>query len=111
MAMTNKDFYNHLQQIVNAIVNGYQPKKIILFGSAAGGHIHEDSDADLAVIKNTDRNFYDRIGDVSGFIPHGIPVDVLVYTPDEFEKMRTDKYGYFVRDEILGKGKILYEST
>lgn len=109
--MTNQDFHSHLQKIVTAIVNGYQPEKIILFGSAAAGRVHEDSDADLAVIKNTDRNFYDRIGDVDRFIPHGIPVDVLVYTPEEVEKMRNDKYGYFMRDEILGKGKVLYEST
>lgn len=109
--MTNQDFHNHLQQIVNAIVNGYQPERIILFGSAAGSDIHEDSDADLAVIKKTDKNFYDRIGEVSGLVPHGIPLDILVYTPEEFEQMRTDKYGYFVRDEILGKGKVLYESN
>lgn len=108
--MTNQDFHNHLQQIVNAIVNGYQPERIILFGSAVGGNIHEDSDADLAVIKKTNKNFYDRIGEVSGLVPHGIPLDILVYTPEEFEQMRTDKYGYFVRDEILGKGKVLYES-
>lgn len=109
--MTDQDFYNHLQKIINAIVNGYQPEKIILFGSAAAGHVHEDSDADLAVIKQTDKNFYDRIGDVDSLIPRGIPVDILVYTPEEVEKMRRDKYGYFMRDEILGKGKILYEST
>lgn len=108
--MTNQDFHNHLQQIVNAIVNGYQPERIILFGSSATGRIHEDSDADLAIIKNTDRNFYDRISDVKSLIPHGIPVDALVYTPEEVEKMRKDKYGYFMRDEILGKGKVLYES-
>lgn len=108
--MTSQDFYSHLQKIVNAIVSGYQPEKIILFGSAAAGRIHEDSDADLAVIKNTDRNFYDRISDVKSLIPHGIPVDALVYTPEEVEKMRKDKYGYFMRDEILEKGKVLYES-
>lgn len=108
--MTKVQFQKHLQIITKIIVDEYQPEKIILFGSSATGRIHEDSDADLAIIKNTDRNFYDRISDVKSLIPHGIPVDALVYTPEEVEKMRKDKYGYFMRDEILGKGKVLYES-
>lgn len=109
--MTKVQFQKHLQIITKIIVDKYQPERIILFGSAVGGNIHEDSDADLAVIKKTNKNFYDRIGEVSGLVPHGIPLDILVYTPEEFEQMRTDKYGYFVRDEILGKGKVLYESN
>lgn len=109
--MTNEDFYNRLQKIVKAIADGYRPEKIILFGSAAAGRIHQDSDVDLAIIKKTDRNFYDRISDVKSLIPHGVPVDALVYTPEEVEKMRKDKYGYFMKDEILGKGKVLYESS
>ncbi|MBI5356438.1 nucleotidyltransferase domain-containing protein [Candidatus Collierbacteria bacterium] len=109
--MTKAQFQKHLQRVTKIIVDKYQPERIILFGSAASDNIHEDSDADLAVIKKTNKNFYDRIGEVSGLVPHGIPLDILVYTPEEFEQMRTDKYGYFVRDEILGKGKVLYESS
>jgi predicted nucleotidyltransferase len=109
--VTKLQFQKHLQRVTKIIVDKYQPERIILFGSAAGGNIYEDSDADLAVIKKTNKNFYDRIGEVSELVPHGIPLDILVYTPEEFEQMRTDKYGYFVRDEILAKGKVLYESS
>lgn len=94
------------------LVTKYQPEKVILFGSAASGHLHQDSDVDLVVIKKTDQRFYDRIGDVlhvlwSGPTTPRVGVDVLVYTPEEFLKMSQDNY--FIRDEVIGKGRVLYE--
>ncbi|MBI5356450.1 nucleotidyltransferase domain-containing protein [Candidatus Collierbacteria bacterium] len=109
--MTNKTFQSHLDKIVATIAKKYQPEKIILFGSAASGLIHEDSDADLAIIKKTKKNIYDRIGEVSDMVEHDIALDIIVYTPEEFETMKNDKYGYFVRDEIIEKGKIIYEAN
>lgn len=109
--MTKQLFGDHLETVVRIIARKYKPEKIILFGSAAAGQIHEDSDADLAIIKKTKKRLYDRIGEVSALVPHGIPLDIMVYTPEEFEQMRRDKYGYFVREEILAKGKVLYEAS
>lgn len=109
--MTKKAFQSHLNKIVATIARKYQPEKIILFGSAASGRIHEDSDADLAIIKKTEKNIYDRIGEVSDMVEHDIALDIIVYTPKEFETMRKDKYGYFVRDEILERGKVMYEAN
>jgi len=43
-----------ISEIVNKIVIGYNPDKIILFGSYAYGNPKEDSDLDLFVIKDTD---------------------------------------------------------
>lgn len=98
--------------IVSALVTKYQPEKVILFGSAASGHLSQDSDVDLVVIKKTDRRFYDRIGDVlhvlwSGPKTPAIGVDVLVYTPEEFKAM--SQHNYFIRDEVVRKGQVLYE--
>ncbi|MEO5333197.1 MAG: nucleotidyltransferase domain-containing protein [Magnetococcus sp. YQC-5] len=62
------------------------PLKIILFGSYATGTANEDSDLDLMVITSEDRNRLEatmRLRDVIGDI--GVGVDVLVYTPTEFE--------------------------
>lgn len=101
-----------VDKIVSLLAKQYQPEKVILFGSAATGLIHQDGDVDLVVIKKTDRRFYDRIGDVlhilwSGVETPKIGVDVLVYTPEEFAEM--SRQNYFIRDEVLGKGRILYE--
>jgi len=43
-----------ISEIVNKIAFGYNPEKIILFGSYAAGNPSEDSDLDLFVIKETD---------------------------------------------------------
>lgn len=105
-----------MKQKVNALVSllatQYQPEKVILFGSAASGNLRQDSDVDLVVIKRTDRRFYDRIGDVlhvlwSGPKTPAIGVDVLVYTPEEFKAM--SQHNYFIRDEVVRKGQVLYE--
>ena len=36
-----------------------------------------------------------------------VGVDILVYTPAEFERLSHERA--FVRNEIVGKGKVLYE--
>ena len=101
-----------VDKIVSLLADKYQPEKMILFGSAAAGITCRDSDIDLVVIKKTERRFYDRIGDVlhilwSGAETPKIGVDVLVYTPEEFQEM--SRQNYFIRDEVLGKGQIIYE--
>ena len=108
--MSEKQLQNILQKIINRLVKGYQPEKIILFGSAASGNIHKDSDLDLALIKQTKKRFYDRIGEVLKIvrpITPKPPIDFLIYTPYEFEQMRANNY--FVRNEIVKRGKVLYE--
>lgn len=99
-------------KIVSLLVDKYQPEKVILFGSAAIGKASQGSDIDLVVIKKTSKRFYDRIGDVLNILWSGeetpkMGVDILVYTPEEFQLMSKDNY--FVRDEILGKGRTVYE--
>jgi predicted nucleotidyltransferase len=99
-------------KIVSLLVDKYQPGKVILFGSAAIGKADQESDIDLVVIKKTPKRFYDRIGDVLNILWSGeetpkVGVDILVYTPEEFQLMSKDNY--FVRDEILGKGRTVYE--
>lgn len=98
----------YLSQVVETIKKKYKPEKIILFGSAARGKIRKWSDADLVIIKKTKKGFYDRIEEVSTLVEHKIPLDFLVYTPEEFQAM--SEWNYFVQKEILAKGKILYES-
>lgn len=98
-----------LKKII-ATLHECNPQKIILFGSAAAGEMKEDSDLDLVIIKETKKDFYERIGEalrlVRDITPKP-PIDFLVYTPSEFERMK--KESYFVKEEIFNKGKVLYE--
>ena len=50
-----------LARVLPIIIDQYQPEKIILFGSLATGEVHEWSDIDLAIIKETDLNYFDRL--------------------------------------------------
>jgi predicted nucleotidyltransferase len=65
-------------------LKAYNPERIILFGSGARGDTDEYSDLDIAIIKETDERFLDRLETVCDLLPPVGAVDVLVYTPVEF---------------------------
>lgn len=99
-----------IQQVVQKIVKEYQPEKIILFGSYAWGKPNEDSDVDLFIIKNSNKNRRDRQRELRlKLFPPTMPLDLLVYTPEE-TKRRLEMEDFFIND-ILYKGKVLYETT
>ena len=91
-----------------------KPDKIILFGSYAYGKQNEDSDIDLFLIKNDlsldELDDYEleakkRIRDL--VYKYKIGFDILS-APLKYMKQRND---YFYKEDILIKGKILYEQT
>lgn len=89
-----------------AVLKPYDPQRIILFGSRARGEADEQSDYDIVLIKRTERPFVERLRDM---VPYLVqlrrPVDILVYTPEEFEQMSETGLGWIVRQE----GVTLYE--
>jgi predicted nucleotidyltransferase len=103
----NIDFEKEIKSITTQIVEKYKPEKIILFGSIAREKFSSDSDVDLIIIKK-DTPLYgaDRIRELSKMIDRNIPVDLLVYRPEEFEKRL--KMGDPFLKAILREGKVLY---
>ena len=101
------DYQKEIESIKTQIIEKYKPEKIILFGSAARGHFGLDSDADFLIIKK-DTPYYgaDRIRELSRIIERNIPVDLLVYRPEEFSK-RLEMGDPFLKG-ILKEGKTLY---
>jgi predicted nucleotidyltransferase len=95
-----------LARIVSVLIKEYDPLKIVLFGSLATGNIHEYSDIDLIVIKNSQKGFYERLKEVGLLVMSRRGADILVYTPEELELA---KDSLFFQEEILKKGKVLYE--
>ncbi len=99
-----------LKKIRDRIVKEYKPEKIILFGSLAYGKPAAESDFDLLIIKRTTRGYFDRIREISDiFGLRNFSLDVIVRTPDELEKRL--KEGSVFYEEIVTKGKVLYEKT
>lgn len=96
-----------IRSITVQIIDKYQPEKIILFGSAARGDYGRDSDADFLVIKKETPHYgAERTRGLSRIIERSIPVDFLVYRPEEFEK-RVEMGDPFLK-AILKEGKVLY---
>lgn len=79
--------------------------KIILFGSCASNTAGQLSDLDLFIVMDTDLPFIERLMYFYKTILPSVPTDIIVYTPEEFER---NKDNPFIR-EIIKNGKIIYE--
>jgi len=103
----NPDIEKEIINITSQILEKYKPEKVILFGSAAKGEMSADSDADFLIIKKDTPHYgADRIKELSRLINRNIPVDFLVYRPNEFEK-RVSMGDPFLK-LIIEEGKVLY---
>ncbi len=98
---------SELTRIVNIIKKEYQPDKIILFGSLTNGKIHEWSDIDLLIVKDTKKRPIDRCIEICNLVHPGIGIDLFVYTPEEYEILLKEKFSLLM--SILREGKVLYE--
>ena len=63
-----------------------------LVGSRARGTAAPESDIDVIIVAPTDRPFVERFRDyLPAVLAAGVGVDLLVYTPEEFEQMRAEE--------------------
>ena len=97
-----------LKRVTEIIVREYHPDRVILFGSLAQGKVHEWSDIDLVIVRDTSHRFLDRIREIFLLTHPRVAFNVVVYTPHEVAEMEERKH-YFWIDEIAGKGKVLYD--
>jgi predicted nucleotidyltransferase len=103
-----RDLKADLDWLVGRIRDGYEPEKIILFGSLARGDTHEWSDIDLIVVKDTDARYGERVKSLTAMIQDRlVGADILIYSLEEYERAR-DKNSAFLR-ETERDGVVLYE--
>ena len=95
-----------LDRVLPILIREYAPEKILVFGSFANGQVGEWSDLDLVLIKNTARRFFDRLADVISLVKPRVGMDILVYTPAEWDEMSATNA--FIRHEVVGRGRLLY---
>ncbi|HCA47111.1 MAG TPA: nucleotidyltransferase domain-containing protein [Armatimonadetes bacterium] len=94
--------------IIDRIRVGYDPQRIIVFGSYARGTERSGSDLDLLVVKDTTARWADRVREVSRLVtPRRLPMDIIVKTPDEIEEALRERE-LFVR-QIIEEGIVAYE--
>jgi len=96
-----------IQEMVRRIVEGFDPEKIILFGSQARGDAGPDSDVDLLVVMNTASKRHTTRDIRVALDAMGMAKDVVVITPDEFERHK-DIVGT-IAHPAHHEGRMLYE--
>ncbi len=97
-----------LRRLTEIIIREYKPQRMILFGSLAQGKVHEWSDIDLVIVKDTPKQFLERMQEIFLLTHPTVTLNVVVYTPSEVIEMEKQKH-YFWKDEIVAKGKVLYD--
>lgn len=97
-----------LREKLKPVFTRHGVKKAILFGSSARGSASRRSDLDIIAIKPTDSRFLDRYDGLlrDTIDAAGVPVDLLIYTPEEFESMRRRRW----LASALAGGVLIHES-
>ena len=97
-----------INNVVERLIQAYDPLEIYLFGSYAWGSPTENSDLDLLiVVDSADDKFHRRSFPASDALKDFlIAKDVLVYTKDEFLKFSEDasKFSFKIKND----GRKLY---
>jgi len=107
--ITKRQINKWIKDYVKLLRTKYGAEKIILFGSRAKGTNLKYSDVDLIVIskKFEGINWLKRIGDLSQDWEGLIDLDILGYTPEEFEKKKNQ---LCIVQQAVKEGKILFSS-
>lgn len=82
-------------------------RRVILHGSLAAGDVGRASDIDLIVVMETDEPFFARIDTLNAMLEPRVATDLLVYTPEEFERLMVERA--FIR-RAVGTGRVVYAS-
>lgn len=98
---------HELESVMKALKKDKAIKLILLFGSFARDNICAESDIDLIIVKETKKRFLDRLDEIYSALVPNVGLDILVYTPGEFESLKEKRS--FVMNAVK-EGKILYEA-
>jgi len=78
-----------LSEIVRRVLRVARPDTIILFGSAATGHMTKDSDIDLLIVEPSPANTHERSVEIRRALGNiGYPIDVIVMRTERFERTK-----------------------
>lgn len=111
------DLKDYIPGIIESL-KSIDPYQIYLFGSVSVGQENADSDIDLVVILNSSivPKSYDEklenkilVRDAIIDISMEVPIDLLVYSRTEFDKLKEINIPF--ASEILDRGSLIYEKA
>ena len=100
---------NELDEIIS-IIKKIKPEKVYLFGSRASESSDEQSDIDLIIIAPSDERPLERRMELRRMLveyDRRIGLDLLVYTPDEFNILAKEPSSFIC--SVIKKGVKVYE--
>ena len=98
-----------LDKIIS-IIREINPEKIYLFGSYAAESTDEQSDIDLLIVAPSYERPLERrlkLRRMLSEFDRNIGLDLLVYTPDEFETLLRETSSFI--SSVIGRGKKIYD--
>jgi len=96
-----EEIYEQLREFAHLLKSKHEAKKVYLYGSFARGDLHEGSDIDLIIVGEFEGRMPQRIGKILDLT--SLPVEPLVYTQAEFERMKDRPF----LSEVLASAKEL----
>jgi len=102
------DHRDEIAEVAGVIAARFQPDRIVLFGSRATQRADAESDADLMVIMETATSPIKQAVAIVRTVPHRIPLDVLVRTPEQIAIGLAEE-NFFILD-VMTEGITLFEA-
>ena len=82
----------HFLRVLQPLLEEQSARSAWLVGSRARGTVAPESDIDVIIVAPTNRPFVERFRDyLPAVLAAGVGVDLMVYTPEEFEQMRAEE--------------------
>jgi len=92
MPVQPDDHLNRFLAALRPLLAEHRARSAWLVGSRARGTAAPGSDIDVIIVAPTDRPFVERFRDyLPAVLTAGVGVDLLVYTPEEFDHMRVEE--------------------
>lgn len=99
----SKEIHTKIEAFAQKLKDQFDIKEIYLYGASARKEIDEGTDIEILLVGSFKEPFLQRINQVLTLTD--LPVEPLVYTPEEFSEMRKNKNPLAL--EVLRTGKRL----
>ncbi len=99
-----------VSNVTGVLVQAAHPKRIILFGSRAGGEAASDSDFDIMVVEEKPANRFAEIVRLNRLLrSFDMAIDLLVVSDENFQYWRDTPGNVYY--EAATEGQVLYEAA